>query len=381
MKGKTMRRIFSAGTLIVLSIISLTASSTSWTSTGTMHHERVGHTATLLKNGLVLIAGGDSNGGEAVLAAAELYNPSTGKFTVTGSMHFGREGHRATLLNNGMVLITGGYSPFTTTGTLSSAELYNPATGKFDLTGSMNAPRTYHTATLLDNGMVLVTGGQPQKVAPQASAEIYDPANGHFSFTGSMHSPRADHTATLLNNGNVLVAGGYFENSSGLLIDVDVAEIYNPSTRVFTTTGAMKTARDGQTATLLDDGMVLLTGGFNTIANASLASAELYDSATGTFAFTGNMKAARSGHTANLMDNGMVLIAAGERITEGTNITDLATAELYDSRTSSFSYTGSLLSKMAGQSATLLENGKVLVAGGVIQNGDNQTILNTAEIY
>jgi hypothetical protein len=179
-------------------------------------------------------------------------------FVFTGSMTDGRYLHTATLLNNGMVLITGGVH-------LASAELYNPATGTFSITGSMTTARYGHTATLLNNGMVLITGGQ-SSTGYSASAELYNPATGTFTGTaGPMTTGRSFHTATLLNNGMVLITGGY--SGSSFLAS---AELYNPATGTFSITGSMTTGRSNHTATLLNNGMVLITGGFN------LASAQLY---------------------------------------------------------------------------------------------------------
>ena len=162
------------------------------------------HTATLLLNGNVLVAGGYSSGGNAT-ASAELYDPTTGNFSLTGSMAVPRQSFTATLLLNGKVLVTGGLQ------NINSAELYDPATGLFSITGIMAVPRQSFTATLLPNGEVLVAGGYSEVLIPEpitASAELYNPATGNFSSTGSMTTTRENHTATLLTNGKVLIAGG-----------------------------------------------------------------------------------------------------------------------------------------------------------------------------
>jgi hypothetical protein len=161
---------------------------------------RADHTATLLTNGTVLLAGGS---GSKYLASAELYDPDTGTFTATGDMTMTRSRHSATLLANGLVLITGGLG----TNNSTTAELYNPETGKFTATGAMTVQRVYHTATLLTNGLVLIAGGQTTTPS-LASAELYDPATGTFTATGNMTAARRDHTATLLKDGTVLIAGG-----------------------------------------------------------------------------------------------------------------------------------------------------------------------------
>ncbi len=216
---------------------------------------RAVHTSTLLPNGLVLIAGGQNATG--YLGSAELYNPATDTFTVTGSMTTARRNHTATLLPNGLVFIAGGQN---SSGTLSSAELYNPATGTngaFTATSSMTTVRVVHTATLLPNGQVLIDGGQDNNSNSLSSAEMYTYATGTFTATGSMTTARQWHTATLLPNGMMLIAGGY--NGSYL----SSAELYNPATGTFTATGSMTTARYYHTATLLPNGLVLIAGGQN----------------------------------------------------------------------------------------------------------------------
>ncbi|MEY2540112.1 MAG: trimeric autotransporter adhesin [Verrucomicrobiota bacterium] len=340
-------------------------------NTGSLNIARRYYTATLLPNGKVLVAGGDNNSGET--ASAELYDPANGTWTVTGSLHFKRSQHTATLLSNGKVLVAGGFDGSTGTN-VASAELYDPATGAWTVTGSLNSPRETHTATLLTNGKVLVAGGESynnESYTSTASAELYDPATGTWTVTGNLSSSRLFHTATLLANGKVLVAGGQFINGTSIAS----TELYDPANGTWTVTGNLTNGRSGHTANLLPDGKVLVAGGNNLSGNTfnNPASTELYDPANGTWTVTGNLNNGRSGHTANLLPNGKVLLVAGETVF-GTALTS---NELYNPLNGAWSVTGSLNTARYYHTATLLPNGEVLVAGGETANG---IVLASAEL-
>jgi hypothetical protein len=292
-----------------------------FTATGSLGTARSGHTATLLKDGTVLVAGGtDSN---VEFATAELYDPTTGKFAPTaGSMGTARAGQTATVLNDNKVLMLGGLD--TNGNYLSSAEIYDPGTGGFSPTGSLLTARVAYTATLLGNGKVLVAGGFATNASPLATTEMYDPISATFSASGSMAGARAQHTATLLNTGKVLYAGG--TDVSGK--PVAIAELFDPVAGTFASTGSMVTARTQHTATLLKDGTVLLTGGESLSGNSliDLSAAELFDPNIGSLAATGSMGIARTYHVATLLNDGRVLVTGGYNLEQ---LTYLATAELY----------------------------------------------------
>jgi hypothetical protein len=293
------------------------------------------HTATLLQNGKVLIAGGYQLKAGIPPASflyqqtAEVFDPALG-FTTTGGLNTPRVGHTATLLNSGMVLIVGGQDAGGNA--LVNAELYDPATGTFTISGSLNAPRANHTATLLNNGTVLITGGwapgppnSNSNILP-SGAELYDPATGAFTVTGSLNTAREAHTATLLNNGKVLVAGGADVNGNIL----DTAELYDPGTGIFTNTGSLNMQRVDHTSTLLKNGEVLIAGGHESNSNA-LNSAEIYDASTGQFtAIPSSLNTARFQHTATLLDSGKVFLTGGYTTTPGSiGLKMLSSTELY----------------------------------------------------
>ncbi len=283
--------------------------------TGSMCEARSFHTATLLPNGKVLIVGG--NRGRAALSSAEIYDPAAGTFLPTGSMITPRNNHIAILLKNGKVLVAGGYEGRVY---VSSAELYDPATGRFSATGSMGAARNQFTATLLPKGKVLVTGGQGNKRQAQgiiSSAELYDPASGTFSPVGSLTIARFRHSATLLPGGKILLVGG-FDGMETL----SSAELYDPARGTFTPTGSMSGIRQAHVAILLPNGKVLVTGGADSSAPLSLA--ELYDPASGMFSPNGSMSTARSSHSATLLPGGKVLATGGHG-----GVSAVSSAELY----------------------------------------------------
>jgi hypothetical protein len=250
-----------------------------FTAIGSMNVARYWHTATLLPSGKVLIAGGAGMSGPGgVLSSAELFDPATGTFTVTGSMSSPRYGHQAVLLSNGKVLVLGGdwWSANAIGGVstaLASAEIYDPETGTFASTGSSTAAWFFPTATLLPSGNVLIAGNFDGFASQFVGANVYDVSTGTFSVTGNMTTPRANTTATLLVNAKVLIAGGYqsIDHGNGVIENVPLAsaELYDPTTGHFTATGSMLTGQWNHTATLLPDSTVLVTGGGDD-------SAELY---------------------------------------------------------------------------------------------------------
>jgi len=259
-----------------------------WVQADSLVEGRTYHTSTLLKDGTTVLAVGGEGNASANLASSELYDSTVdngankGTWKATGSLNEGRNTHSATLLPNGKVLVVGGHGGVVLPGSgvvgssgtaLVSAELYDPASGKWTATGSLHAGRYGHTATLLSNGKVLVAGGYDTNDTAQSSAELYDPATGNWSLVGSLNTARAGHTATLLGTGKVVVMGGEIKRG----IETKSTEMYDPASGNWTATADLVTARDLFTATLLSGGKVLVSGGTDEASSSvALDNTELY---------------------------------------------------------------------------------------------------------
>ena len=305
---------------------------------------------------------------------------------ISATLVTGRAEHAATLLGNGQVLITGGFATATLAPdpALASAELYNPATNAFtSVTGTMQARRTNHTATLLANGQVLLAGGQDDNNGDGlASAELYDPATQTFTaVAAAMTSPRGGHGAALLPDGKVLLVGG-FNNSS---VALNSAELFDPATQTFTAITATTTSRRSEfTATVLPNGQVLLAGGGS--SSTSYTSAELYNPATQTFsALSAVMSAAREAGGASLLPSGQVLLSGGGTLGSNppSSVVALDSADVYDPASQTFAAAlATMTVRRLAHTQTLLPDGRVLLVGGGNVNASGAlVILNSAEIY
>jgi len=346
---------FSVGLASVWALLLTGASSPTSTALGrvvrtaSMHDRRADHTSTLLPDGRVLIAGGMVENG-VFLNSAELFDPGKGTFVATASMQSRRVGHSATLLPNGKVLIAGGLAGRIFEGgpgIVATTEIYDPATGRFTPGPSMRAARSGHAAVLLQNGKVLIAGGESSDNQNLASAEIYDPVANKWTATGSMLTPRIASSAVMLKDGRVLVTG------SG--DSWNKAEIYDPASGVWHATGNMTAPRTKHAATLLPDGRVLITGGSPDNEWHPVRSAEIFDPHTNKFTAISQMELARfkiPAASASLK-NGRILIAGGA-----------AEVEVYDATTDRFFRAGSLDEAHFFASTTLLKDGRALISGG-----------------
>jgi hypothetical protein len=316
-----------------------------------MLEPRSGHSATLLSDGQVLIVGGMRRN-QDFYKSAELFDPATGKFRQTGEMNERRVGHIAVLLPSGKVLIAGGWVGM---GGTDSAELYDPATGKFTMIAKMTTRRGRPSATLLNNGDVLIAGGEEEDNKSLASAEIFRVKTLSFQRTGSMHQARISHTATLLKDGRVLIAGGY-----GDRVEAD-AELYDPKTGTFAQAASLLVARCKHTAGLLPDGRVLIAGGSDSRGwNGNLSSAEIYDPLTGKFAPASPLNDSRFKlpDEAVQLASGNLLIAGGSK-----------EVEVFDPAQGKFLVAaGEMNDARHFMSETRLKDGSVLLAGGYPNN-------------
>jgi hypothetical protein len=308
----------------------------SFVLTGNMMMPRVGHSATLLPDGRVLVAGGSKPTSIDLTSTAEIYDPATGTFAETGAMAAARAWHAAVLLQDGRVLLVGGDCVYTYC--IPSAEVYNPATGVFTSAGHMSVAQKVFSAALLKNGKALVSG--------TSTIELFDPATG--AFTPLSNAGNYGISMTLLSDGEVLLT-----SALGLFLYDPANDGLRPlpiSWRVSETT-----------STPLLDGSVFLAGGWDSIASSHTY---IYDPATQTLKTQPDMPVPRDFHTATLLRDGRVLIAGGynEDWDGGPRI--FSAAELYDPTTGTFSRTGGMVMHREGHTATLLRDGRVLITGG-----------------
>ena len=372
---ETLLDRFSLLTVVLVFLFSAfpSAAASSWNTNTPMNLARDTPSTTLLPDGRILVAGGFGFVGFRLQAFSEveLYDPATGIWTTTNSMNNLRLWPSATVLPNGKVLLAGGDN---FNGVLSVCELFDPATGTWTPTGPMNAARIHEVSVLLPNGKVLVAGGSGPSGNDAgwiSSAELYDPTTQTWTNLPPMSTPRAWATGTLLPSGKVLVAGGY---ASGQLSS---AELFDPATKTWTNTGSLNLARNLHSAALLPNGKVLVVAGETTNAPWASTTAELYDPATGLWAMTGAMHVQRAGFAMTLLPNGKVLASGGEDI----NYNAIGSAELYDPASGTWSYAGTLTTPRWNHTSTLLHNGNVMLVGGDTGNVFENHYIPDTEIY
>jgi hypothetical protein len=343
--------------------------------TGNMITARRNHMVIALPNGKILLTGGAANAnGTGSLASAEVYDPVAHTFSSTANtMSTSRVDHTVTLLLNGQVLVTGGYTD--TVLAQSSADLYNPATNTFTpVPAQMTTPRAEHAATLLANGQVLITGGNENNGNTLASAEIYDPVAQTFTAIAQpMTTVRQIQHADLLPNGQVLISGGLDGNNNSL----NSTEIYDPVANTFTQTGPMTTGRGNHASALLYNGQVLVAGGLTGPGTGLVltATAELYNPSTEVWTPTGSMSIPRGHYAGIVLDDGTIFISGGATLPAGTN------ADVYNPATGTFSTTGNFTMVQTGAREAVAPDGTVLLASGVNNANPVVTVPNSELFY
>jgi WD40 repeat protein len=340
-----------------------------WSSAGSMTTARSYHTATLLPDGRVLLAAGQSGVFPDVsLSSAEIYDPVSGTFRATASLNTVRHQHSATLLPDGRVLVIGGYNP--SQRWLSSAEIYDPATGQWIITQPIFAHGVTHTATLLKDGRVLVMAGAIQSGTggPDDRVEIFDPKTNRWQQAALHENTGGNHTATLLPDGRVLIAGG----------SADPA-IYDPASDTWQPAGSLAVERCFTRAVLLQDGRVLLIGGLLPQGGTALNSVEIYDPASNAWRQAAPLAQARFEHTGTLLPDGRVLVTGGTRLWDAWDDPGafLSSVEMYDPASDTWSALPPLQQARVEHTATLLPDGRVLVTGG---HATRNAFLDSVEI-
>lgn len=371
------------GAAMMTDVPGVRAAGNTWTGASSMAAAREQHTATLLNNGTILVAGGQSAG--TLLSSAELYTPSTNTWSAAASMNIARSGHTATLLSSGKVLVVGG----------PTADVYNPTTNTWTATSGAPAyaPGGRFTATLLGNGKVLVAGGGPS-LSTTNMAQLYDPVTDAWAQTGSMNRLRMNHVAALLPNGKVLVAGGYSYNFLGR---ENTAELYDPSTGTWSLVPGVTYGPTYATLTVLGSGQALLAGGESCVPPASVTVepnsvvpggagicpvsepvplTEIYDPTANTWTPTAPMGTARSRFGASLLGDGRVLVEGGQTLGSVTGPSVASSAEAYTpvavaGTAGTWGVAASMANARRAHAATV-ENGKVLVTGGAGSSGSDQ---------
>ncbi|MEK7425793.1 MAG: kelch repeat-containing protein, partial [Actinomycetota bacterium] len=309
---------------------------------------------------------------------AEIFDPVTETWTLTGSMgHARTDGHTATLLRDGRVLVAGGS---TQSGIHPSADIYNPATGQFLFNGAMVMPRQFHAATLLGDGTVLLASGTTVNGLSTPTAELYDPVANVFRRTlTDMLRGHADYTATSLPDGRVVLVGGQPFCQSGAENRV---ERYEPLTQQFSQLGFLTLPRVGHVAAQLPNGSILIVGGSQ--ANSSclftglLDTAEIFDPVTGSSRLLASRLCSKKFRpTISPLPDGRFLIAGGFNRDNSHDASGCA--DIYDPATETFSPTGRMVFPRGDHFAVPLANGDILMGGGNDEAGDTTTA--TAEIY
>ena len=322
---------------------------------------RVGHTATVLTDGQVLVIGG-ANAEIGVVASVEIYDPATENWELADDITTVRVGHTATLLSDGRVLVVGGVGPDGDT-PVTGAEFFDPTSGTWSSAGIVLTPRLGHTATLLNDGRVLVVG---EDNLYEPNAELFDPQTGTWLQAGSPAGPRFRHTATLLSDGRVLVAGGVLKVDG---TPTGSVEIFDPFTDLWSSAASMAEARSRHSAVAMTNGRVMISSGASTSDDGpggELASTEIFDPATGQWATITPACDARYSHSGSLIadwGDGHLVLGGGQGEKKAAD-----TVISYDPATNRWSKATGLRLVRVGAAISLMTDGSVIIAGGSLKS-------------
>ena len=322
---------------------------------GKMFNERQRHGWVILSDGQILTTGGRGKGGPRgprVFPHSETFNADTGQWTESGDMLTERQDFAMFTLDDGRVLVAGGQD--IQMEAMKNSEVWDES-GNWTKVGKLNDSRERGAAVKLSDGRVLYTGGKNDRLGDNTTTEIFDPNTNEWELSGDMNQKRSIHTATALQDGRVIVIGGGKHREGPYYSS---AEVWDPETETWEYTGSMRLARVQHTATLLDDGRVLVVGGVgeavNDVDTSTRASAEIWDPATGKFEPAASMGDARTEHEATLLSDGRVLVTGGL----------LPRAEVYDPDTDTWYSTGPMIETRYRHLALKLNDGTVIVSGG-----------------
>ncbi len=372
-----LRSVLSIFTVLVLAIFTCLPSHASammgqWTLAAPMNSQHWFTALIKLQDGRAMTMSGG-----AVFSASEIYEPATGQWILQHDVNLGRDQFNPVLLNDGKVLIAGGQ---TSSGDVTNtAELFDPSTGQWSYATSMNVPRRASLLVKLLDGRVLAIGGMGTQGGDQhmMQSEIYDPGTGQWNFTGSLNVLRgtglgsaADGGAILLNDGRVLATGS-------LIADTTTAEIYDPATGQWSLTGSMQYPNRDRHLVKLGDGRILAIGGDK--AGEELATVEIFDPTTETWTETGSLHYNRGGgFGAVLLPDGRVLIAGGQQDPS----VPVLQSEIYDPATGQWSIDATINYHHIGGNMVTLDNGSALIAGGFSTVSELYTgAVATAPVY
>ena len=345
-----------------------------WTEAPGLASIRGTATAVVLDDGTVLAAGGGV--GAIALAAAEVFDPAAEAWRSVAPLAEARRGHQAVVLDDGRVLVAGGLANGVP---LASAEVYDPAADAWSPVGPMSVPRLGHSLTLLADGRVMAAGGSAlesdevagggQTIRTVATTEIFDPSTGTWSGAAEMGTPRFEHTATLLGDGRVFMVGGLGPAGEGAEQDLPLrsTEFYDPAADAFVSSTDLAEGRANHAAALLNDNAIIVSGGTSgESGDISVASAEVFDNRAATWTTVGAMGTPRTGHTATALEDGRVLVAGGETVRRGSR-RSLSSSEVFEfdlGASGEWRSGGDMACPRSEQAAVLLDDGSVLVIAG-----------------